>query len=224
MGFENLPVGLQLSRIHDFLKAELAPLSSEDIKAQMGIDIDASPEIFQALTSDSSKVLREKDGRWRWSSKYLVKNINELIVLIVRSSDGIFEKDLYDSYKGIKDDIKKLKKRGALYEIKSGSKILIFPQDSRLKIDIGEEVKTKYKEVRVPDAIEIHRYLVQHGLKETDDKSGVRIAQPVSRKRPKTKQGGRRRTRRIKLTNTHLKNSDIDLSKDYNTGKDSAFG
>lgn len=221
---EVLPIGLQLAKIHNFLKAELEAFSSEELLERTGVDIEDSPDIFLSLTGDASKVIREKDNKWRWASKYQLRNFNQLLTLMFRSTDGVSERDLYDSYKGVKDDIKKLKKRGAVYEIKSGSKILLFPRDDRFELNISEEVKEKYKHVPVPDAIEVHRYLVQRGLKETDDATGVKIAAPVSRKRPSSRKESKRRARRIKLTNTHMANSGIDLSKDFNTGKESAFG
>lgn len=220
---DDLPIGLQLSRIHTFLKEELLPYSSKEILEKTGVDIDGSPDIISSLTGDASKVMKEKDGKWRWVSKYQLRNFNHLLSLMARSSDGVNEKDLYDSYKGVKDDIKKLKKREAVYEIKSGSKVLLFPRDGRFEISISDEVKKRYKEVRLLDPVEIHRYLVAQGLKESDDATGVKISQPISRKRPSTRQAGRRRTRKIKLTNTHMANSGIDLNKDYNTGKASAF-
>lgn len=221
----DLPIGLQLNRIHNFLRAELEPFTSAEILKATQVDIDSSPQIQLSLTGDASKVLREKDGRWRWASKYRLRNFNHLLQLIARSADGVSEKDLHDSYKGVKEDIKKLKKRNAVYEIKTGAKILLFPRDQRWEIQISEEVKERYKTVRIPDAIEVHRYLVAEGLKETDDATGIMIAKPVSRKRPSSTKGGKRkRTRKIKLTNTHMANSNIDLSKDFHTGKDSAFG
>lgn len=221
---EDLPIGMQLEKIHHFLKAELEAYSSADLLDRIGVDIENSHDIFLSLTGDASKVIREKDGKWRWASKYPVRNFNQLLTLICRSTDGVSERDLYDSYRGVKDDLKRLKKRGAVYEIKSASKILLFPRDDRYQVKISDEVKEKYKRVKVPDAIEVHRYLVQRGLKETDDSTGVKIAAPVSRKRPSSrKDSKRKRNKRIKLTNTHMENSGIDLSKDYNTGKDSAF-
>lgn len=217
--------GLQLLKIHDFLKAELQSFSSEELLAKTGVDIENSHEISLSLKGDASKVIREEDGKWRWASKYPVRNFNQLLTLMCRNTDGIVERDLYDSYKGVKDDIKKLKKRSAVYEIKSGSKILLFPRDDRFQVNISDEVRDKYKRISVPDAIEVHRYLVQRGLKETDDSTGIKIAAPVSRKRPSSrKDNKRRRNKRIKLTNTHMENSGIDLNKDYNTGKESAFG
>lgn len=217
-----LPVGMQLERVHKLLKAELRPLSSEEVLKETGVDIESSPEILLSLTGEASRVVREKDGRWRWKSAFYLRNFNGLLTLLARSPDGILEKHLLDSYKGVREDIKKLKNRGAVYEIKSGSRVILFPRDSRLELDVAADVKEKYGSVRLPDAIEIHRYLVESGLKETEDVAGATVVSIVTRKRPKRQT--LRRSRKIKLTNTHMANSGIDLNKDFNPGKDSAFG
>lgn len=220
---DSVPIGLQLSKVHKFLARELEAFSSEEIRKATGVDIETSPEIFLSLTGDASKVIREKDGKWRWASKYQLTNFNHLVSLIARSPDGVCEKDLYDSYKGVKEDIKKLKVRNAVHEIKNGSRILLFPRNHRLEVGVSDELKLKYNSVYLPDEIEVHRFLVAEGLKKTDDATGVKIAQPITRKRPNRRNDKKQRTKKIKLTNTHLTNSEIDLSKDYNTGKESAF-
>lgn len=216
--------GMKILKVHKFLERELESFTSEEILKATGIDIENSPVIFNSLTGDASKVLREKDGRWRWASKYQLTNLNHLISLIARSPDGVCEKDLYDSYKGVKDDIKKLKAKRAVHEIKNGSRVLLFPRNAQLSVPISDELKQKYRSIILPeDDIEVHRYLVARNLKKTDDINGVKISQPVARKRP-SRRNDRKKAKKIKLTNTHLDGSGIDLSKDYNTGKDSAFG
>lgn len=214
---------MQLARIHNHLRTELAPKSSAELLEATGVDIESSPDILLSLTGNASKVIKEKDGRWRWASKYYLRNFHDLLSLLARSRDGINERDLYDSYKDVRNDIKKLKACGGVYDVKSGSKQVLYPRDDRLELEISEDVKARYNSVRLPDSIEVHRYLVSMGLKDTQDATGVKIAQPVSRKRPSRQ--GNRRARKIKLTNTHLQNSGIDLSKDFTPGdgKDSAF-
>lgn len=217
-------VGVKILKVHKFLERELESFTSEEILTATGIDIENSPNIFNSLTGDVSKVLREKDGRWRWASKYQLTNFNHLISLIVRSPDGVWEKDLYDSYKGVKDDIKKLKAKRAVHEIKNGSRVLLFPRNDQLEVPISDELKKKYRSIILPeDEIEVHRYLVARNLKKSDDINGIKISQAVTRKRP-SRRNDRKKPKKIKLTNTHLDGSGIDLSKDYNTGKDSAFG
>lgn len=221
---DGLPIGLQLSKVHKFLAKELEAYSSQDIKNRTGVDIENTPEILHSLTGDASKVIRDKQGRWRWASKYQLTNFNHLITLIARSLDGVNERDLYDSYRGVRDDIKKLKAKNAVHELKIGSKVILFPKNQQLTLDITDELKLKYKTITLPeDEIETHRYLVEHGLKQTDDKNGIKIAQPIVRKRPNRRNDRKRQNKRIKLTNTHLKNSDIDLTKEYKSAKDSAF-
>lgn len=220
---DETPIGLQLQKIHKFLSTELESFTSQDILKRTGVDIDRSPQIFLSLTDDKSKVLREHDGKWRWASKYQVKDFNSLIALIGRSYDGVCEKDLLDSYKGVKEDIKKLREKDAIMEMKSGSKVLLFPQHENLQSKVSDKMKEIYSKVSLPDEIEIHRYLVTAGIKKTDDVTGIKISQPVARKRPGRRNDKKRRAKKIKLTNTHMTGSNIDLSKDFNTGKDSAF-
>lgn len=219
---EDLPVGLKLERIHKFLAIELDAFSSEEILQHTGVDIENTPAILDSLTGDASKVLREKNGKWRWASKFQLTNSIELRSLIGRSLDGVSERDLFDSYKTVKDDIRMLKKKNAVYEVKSGSRTLLFPRDPRLNVDVSEELQTRYKQVPLLEEIEVHRYLVANGLKQTDDANGVSIAQPVARKRP-GKRTDRKRSKRVKLTNQHMVGSNVDLTKEYDAGKESAF-
>lgn len=198
-------------------------MTSEEILQLTGVDIEANGEILHSLTDSASRVSQEKDGSWRWNSAFYLRSFNDLLALICRTPDGIVEKKLLDSYKGVAEDIKKLKSRGAVYEIKSGSRVVLYPRDTRLEIEVGDDVKEKYKTVRLPDAIDIDRELVAKGLKDSDGTGGgISVPPPIARKRPKRQ--AQRKARRIKLTNTHMANSGIDLNTDFKHGKDSAFG
>lgn len=223
MASSSLPVGMQLEKVHKFLKAELRPLTSAEIQEATGVDIDGNSEILQSLTDAASRVGQEKDGRWRWNSEFFLRNFNELLALMVRSPDGIAERRLLDAYKGVAADIEKLKKRGVVYEIKAGTRVVLYPRDGRMELDVSQDVRDKYNSIRLPDALDVHRELVDAGLKDSDGAGGaISISQPVARKRPKRQV--QRKARRIKLTNTHMANSGIDLNKDFKHGKDSAFG
>eukprot|EP00171_Calliarthron_tuberculosum_P008242 IDg8242t1 len=222
MAASELPIGMQLEKVHKFLKDELRPLSSEDILKETGVDIDGTSEIHHSLTGKESKVVQEKDGRWRWRSAFYLRSRNDLFALLSQTPDGIVERKLLDSYKGVRDDLNKLKTRQVVYDIKAGNRTVLYPRDTRLETVVAPDVTKKYTSLRLPDAIEIHRYLVEHGVKDKADTAGVAVAVPVARKRPKRQM--KRKARRIKLTNTHMANSGIDLNKDFKPGKDSAFG
>lgn len=222
MAAYDLPVGMQLEKVHKYLKEELRPLSTEDILESTGVDIEGNADILLSLKSSDSKVTQDEKGNWRWKSRFYLRSRNDLFSLLSRSPDGIVEKDLLDSYKGVDRDVERLKKRNVVYEIRSGSRVILFPRDTRLESTISEDVKKEYTSVKVPGPIEVHRYLVARGLKNKDDTTGVAVQTPVARKRPKRQM--KRKSRRVKLTNTHMADSGIDLNQDYKPAKDSAFG
>lgn len=215
------PIGRQLEVLQTYLRTELKPKSSEEILEATGVDIDGNEDVLHSLTDAESKVVQEKDGRWRWKSMYHVRNREDLFMLLSRSSDGIVEKNLFDSYKGVVEDVAKLKRSLIVYEVRNGSRSVLYPRDRRLELDIAQDVKEKYNSVKVPDAIEVHRYLVENKLKDRNDTAGVPVVQPITRKRPK--RTVKRKSKKIKLTNTHMANSGIDLNQDYGGGADSAF-
>lgn len=212
---------MQLNKIHNLLREELRPMSSAEVLQATGVDIEASPELLLSLQGEESKVRRDEGGRWRWKSKHYLTGRNDLLQFFSLAQEGVPETVLLDSYKGVKEDIAKLKQSGGIYALKSGSRIVLHRRDKYLETSVSEEVRNRYNSVLLPDAIEVHRYLMKHGLKFSDDKRGARVTATVTRKRP-VKQG-KQRSKRVKLTNTHLVNSGIDLSKDYQHGKGSAF-
>jgi hypothetical protein len=213
--------GLQLSKVHNYLLQELRPLSSAEILDAIGVDIEASPELLLSLQGEESKVRRDKDGRWRWKSRHYLTGLNDLVQLFSHAQEGIFENVLYDSYRGVREDIAKLKARGGVYALKSGSRVVLYRRDQHLETSVSDEVRGRYNAVPLPDAIEIHRYLVANGLKDSDDVNGTKIAAPMTRKRPRKQE--KKRAKKVKLTNVHLENIGIDLNKDYQHGKGSAF-
>lgn len=212
---------MQLNKIHNLLREELRPMTSAEILESTGVDIESSPELLLSLEGEESKVRRDENGRWRWKSKHYLRGRNDLLQLFSLAQEGIPESVLLDSYKGVKVDIAKLKESGGIYALKSGSRTVLHRRDKHLETAVSSEVRDRYNAVPLPDAIEVHRYLMKHGLKFSDDTRGTRVSASVTRKRPvKT---GKQRAKRVKLTNTHLINSGIDLSKDYQHGKSSAF-
>ena len=213
---------MQLKTVQDYLKQELRPLSSEEIRTATGVDIEDSPEVFSSLVGESSNARREADGRWRWKSRHYLTGFNELLQFFSLSQEGVPENELLDSYKGVRADIEKLKASNFVYALKSGSRMILYRRDQRLELPVSDDVRERYNKVSLPDAIEVHRYLASRGLKETDDVRGTQVHKTVKRKRPGSKKEGRR-SKQVKLTNTHMINTGVDLTKDFKHGKDSAF-
>jgi len=218
------PIGLKLSKIHTYLLAELEAKTVEEIEEATGVNIYGDSEVHISLTGANAKVIQEKDGRWRWKSKYFLKDRVSLFQLLANSPDGIIEKDLYDTYKGIKNDIAILKQRDIVIQIKN----VLYPRDHRLEpaTPIDTDVVARMNGLQVPNAFEVSKYLVENKLKNAPDggDGAYEVTTVVNpRKRPK-RQNNKRKNRRYKITNTHMEASGIDLHKDYNPGgKDSAF-
>lgn len=213
---------MQLEKVQKYLRKELAPKTNEEILEATGVDIDSNDQIVHSLSADASKVIQEKDGRWRWKSKYYLRSRQDLFSLFVRSNpDGILEKDLLESYKGVDEDIKVLKRKDLVYVVGSGMRTVLYLRDTRLELKVSAEVIEEYNSVKLPHAIEVHKYLVDNGLKDSDDTAGITIAKNVVRKRPKRQT--KRKARKVKLTNTHMAGSGIDLNQDFKPAKDSAF-
>lgn len=217
------PIGLQLEKIHTYLLTELEAKTSDEIERATGISIYGNSEVHMSLTGERSKVVQEKDGRWRWKSKYFLKDREGLFQLLANSPDGIIEKDLYDTYKGIKDDIAKLKRRNIVIQIKN----VLYPRDDRLEPEtpVDEDVKARMNTLVVPSIFEVSKYLVENNLKAAGAHDTHEVTTVVNpRKRPKRRTNTKRKVRKYKITNTHMEASGIDLHKDYNPGgKDSAF-
>jgi len=219
------PIGALMHSILKLLQTELRPLSSAEIQSHIGVDVLNHPAMLENLKANP-KILREPDGRWRWKSKYYLRNSDDLLALLRRSTEPIVASELYDAYKGIKADIESLLNEAPrqVIAIKNASsgKTLLMNYEPRLFIQVSEDIITKWNEIRVPDANDTHRFLVQHGLK-----SGSALLQASGnmfiRKRPKRQD--QKKSKRVKLTNVHMEGTGIDLTKDLDlkNGKPSAF-
>lgn len=218
----DVSIGMQLHLVHGYLKKELRPVTSAEVKSATGVDIEGSSEILASLSGKGSGVLREPDGRWRWKSKYYLNNQKDLESLLIRSPLGVVEKDLLDSYKGVKEALDRIKNADEpiVYVVKDKSRNILYPREKKLELNISDDVKAKWLSVSLPDPLTIHRYLVDKGLKESSDTAGLNTITPIIRKRPAKKKKKRRRN--VKLTNVHMVGSGIDLTRDLNVGT-SAF-
>lgn len=224
--------GLQLNKVHNHLREQLVPLTSREIRAATGVDLDADAELRASLLGDTSKVRREADGRWRWKSRHYLTGFNDLLHFFSTAQEGVPEGVLLDSYRGVRGDIARLKDGGCVYALKAGSRTILYRRDARLELSVRPDVRDAYGAVPLPDPIEVHRHLVRRGLKETDDVRGAGVAGGMGggagakRKRPGAgKKRGGGGARRVKLTNTHVAGIDgVDLTKDFQHGNGGAFG
>ena len=218
------PLGLVLHAVITYLRQELRSVASEELKQAVGADPDADAELRANLLTNP-RVLHEPDGRWRWRSKYYLRNRDDLVNLLRRTEAGIPAAELFDAYKGARDDIVELARHRRpppllLYRATDSAKDgVLFANDTALYMPASDAVRELWHATPVPDALVVHNYLVQRGLKDASaDGSAHAVLAPRKRPRP-LRPGGQRvgaaGNRRFRLTNVHLEGTGIDLSRDY---------
>jgi hypothetical protein len=220
------PLGVRIHKVLRYLKTELRPVAPSEIEQALQIELVEDSELWSNLVKNP-RVLLESDGRWRWRSKYYLRNRDDLLSLLKQSTDGIPVSDLQDSYKDALRDIYEL-----AYERKPplilafrpsdhAKETILFPNDPALYAEISEQVRKLWQSITVPDASVVFDYLIQHGLKRGLEKkatSSTRMALGAQRPpllKRRSQRGGGPPSRRIRLTNVHLEGTGIDLSRDY---------
>lgn len=179
------------------------PVRFVEINNVVGINLYNNPMILCALKKNP-KIYIEKD-HLQFRPKYDIKVKNDIKVLVESTNNeyGIEMNELLDCPVDIKGFVDELLKENLIYVIKDmdGSQIC-FNNDTQIETAIPE-VKEKWNKIRVPDYEEVRKTLNSAGLK-----SGYveKKKKPVTVIQPKLK----RFRKKIKLTNTHVK----DLRQD----------
>lgn len=213
MATSQKPLGLVLLSILQYLQSELRPVSPEELKEKLQVDVEAYPELKENLKTNP-RILIEPDGRLRWKSKYFLRNKTDLLAVIQRSPTGIDKKDLLDAYKGVEEDLENLlhSQPPQVLNIRNNfyKQEFLFPAEPKLWYPVSEDVRQLWSEIRVPDPVDVHRHLVSKGLKQVsqDNRQPERVA---VRKRPKSYDNKARKVgRRARLTNEHLEGTALD--------------
>ncbi|GJQ13598.1 hypothetical protein GpartN1_g5389.t1 [Galdieria partita] len=205
------PLGLVLLSILQYLQSELRPVSPQELKDKLHIDVEADPELKENLKTNP-RILIEPDGRLRWKSKYFLRNKEDLLAVIQRNPVGIDKKDLLDAYKGVEEDLENLlhSQPPQVFCIRNNfyKQEFIFPAEPKWFYPVSDDVRQLWYEIRVPDPVDVHRHLMSRGLKRVSQEN----RQPESvvvRKRPQSYKA-RKVGRRAKLTNEHLEGTALD--------------
>ncbi len=142
-------------------------------------------------------------------ASYDIKNKEELEKLLERNADGIELDTLRDCYVQVEDDIRSLTESKIFFQIENRDtkKFIVytnFPRFAHLRVD--GEFKTIWKEIDVKDEIDLEKNMNDAGLKMMEQ--AKRLKPPSSLKQ-------KQREKKVKLTNTHLDKSKINLEQDY---------
>lgn len=215
------PLGAIMHAVLEYLRSVLRPVPSSELAEALGVDVDRRPELAAELEANP-KCLREVSGEWRWRSKHYLRSAAELASLLRRCPNGIVSEELWDAYAGIKEDIETLinTEPPTVIAIKNSAtrRVVLYPISGVPYPTISPDVRERWSAIRLPDAVDIHRYLVERGLKANTAAGAPRVVAAFVRRRP-TRKGRAGGAKRLKLTNVHLEGSAIDLNADVAGGK-----
>ncbi|KAG0222638.1 hypothetical protein BGW42_006414 [Actinomortierella wolfii] len=193
-----------------YLRDAEEPQTAEDIRRKGNVDLEAHPELYQVL-KDSPKVDYDMvNHTFQYKPTYNVKSKEDLLALLEKNKNvgGMEYKELKDSYSKLPEAVRQLAEEGKILVIKTkdGQPRVLYWNDVRYNTAMDKEFRDIWHRMRVPDETDLPKELVKAGLAhmQVQDKKG-----PGEVKKQKTA----RKNRRMKITNTHMK--DLDLTKDF---------
>eukprot|EP00741_Cyanophora_paradoxa_P013180 tig00000178_g12733.t1 len=208
------PVKAYLLQVLEHLKKTRNAETAAEIKAATNneVDIDANKELLELLKNNIK--IKYEDGRFSYKSRHTVLNKDDIVRLLARNPDGIPIEELEDAYPNVEKDIDELLQIREIFGIlnaETKKKTLYFSNYLEYKnvMEIDIDIRSLWNDVKykMPPAIDLDKEMKLAKLSLMKQDEAV-----VDGKKKKQR---KKRERKIKLTNTHLSEIGIDLSKDY---------
>lgn len=189
--------------IIEYIKKSEAPVLFTDIKERLNINLYNNPMILSSLKKNV-KIKIERESI-QFVPKYHIKTLEDLRDLIRKTNCeyGIEVNELLDCFCDIKQFIEHLKENNEIFTLKDADNSMIIYYNDYEISKADEEIVNIWNSLRVPDYVDVKKELAQAGLKTGSEEPKRKIA---CDKRKKTK----RFTRKIKLTNTHIKDFNFE--------------
>ncbi|ORX67263.1 transcription initiation factor IIE, beta subunit [Linderina pennispora] len=190
--------------IIDFLKKSQKPYTAADLQMYEHVDFEKEPDVYNQLKGNEKVIYDAKNKTFAYKPDYNIRTREELLP----DRTGLEIKRLRDSYLAdIPKVIADLRKEGLILTTtnKDGHAKYIFYNFHKLQTPVDDDIKRKWAELRIPDEADLAFEMEKAGLRQMQ----VEERAHNDDDKKKTKQ----RTRKFKITNTHL--VDIDLTKKY---------
>ncbi|GAA6051416.1 hypothetical protein JCM3770_000508 [Rhodotorula araucariae] len=214
----------QLALAVSYLKQLNHPVRLEDLALQSGVQaLLHNHDLVNALAAHEKVRHDPRTGLFSYKPDFLLSSKADLVVLLRRHSPqgGLPVKKLRESWAGVQAAIEDLEREGRVLVTRTG-KTEQAEKDGQMKMvfldDIGreqdpldQEFKDLWRSLKTPVGDDLAQELQQAGLIAS---SGA-PPPPIATKKKAGKGRKASSNRRFKITNTHLKDQGIDLSKDY---------
>eukprot|EP01083_Nonionella_stella_P034865 95327_1 len=203
-----------LAEIIKFLRANRGPKTVQDIYAHVLINGTYRPNLHQNQLAAQS--LRQNQHvefdatKHSFAFKPTVPGLSsrqDLLILLSRSQDGLFEETLLDAYVGVEKDLEALKENKVIIHLVNvdTKKTVLFPRFRSLaKLKVDDDIRELWKSVEIPSTDSQHTMIQEleksgHSVKDLNSRVRARPSSSKSKKKRK------KRKMRINLTNVHLK-------------------
>ncbi|KAI5165595.1 transcription initiation factor TFIIE subunit beta [Nematocida sp. AWRm78] len=179
-------------------------VSFKEIEAETGIDIERTPGLLDLLSKNQRIITEGKT--LRFIPLHKIENEEELLEILKKtnSEHGIPIQELLDRSNDIAPFIDGLVQKNQAIVLKDidGSST-IFYNSLNIK-NVDPEIIKLYEEVTIPEPQELAKRLTTAGLSmNSAQEKPARKAMPIQKKK--------KYHRKIKITNTHLNNKELDI-------------
>ncbi|GAA5980472.1 hypothetical protein JCM11641_003406 [Rhodosporidiobolus odoratus] len=218
----------QLALTVSFLKSLNGPIRLEDLALRSGVEaLLHNQELVDGLKQHERVKFDERTGLWSYKPDFILSSKSDLLILLRRASPegGLPVKKLRESWAGVISAIEELEKEGRVLVIRTdgkgaamgeGTMKMVFLDDlggNKGEENLDQEFKDLWRTFKTPQGDDLAEELRTAGL--TSSSASAAPPTTTGKKKAKGRKGPGSSNRRFKITNTHLKDQGIDLSKDY---------
>ncbi|TIA67891.1 hypothetical protein E3P91_04197 [Wallemia ichthyophaga] len=210
-------INSQLAYLVQFIKDYNAPIRLEDLIVRSGIELIRTPGLLDLFNSHDRVQHDTKLDLYSYRHDFPMKSKAELLahVKAYAPRGGMRVNILKESWPGAPQAIDELEREKEIIVLrgKDGQGMrTVFENNVKDAIEVQDEFRGLWNSLNVPVESEVARDLDDAGLKRTS-KTEVAPAAPQQAQKKRKKAGSS--NRRVKITNTHLQEQGIDLSKDF---------
>lgn len=147
-----VPIGKQLKDVVDHLESSRKALTAEELKEAVQHDVVGNKELYDVL-SNNFKIRINPDGRYEYKPSHELQNVDEVLTLVSKHPHGVMAGQIKDAYKGVSEDVKRLKEEGKVWCIHNASEKddVLFPKDATPLITLSQDLVDFWHATKVPE-------------------------------------------------------------------------
>lgn len=217
--------------IIQLLKKTKKPLSVKQISATVGVDISTHPKLLKKLLYNDKVYFDPERKLLNYVTAFNVQSKQDIFRLVESQAfeGGVEAVDLEDTFPDCTNKIFELEKERKIVVVrnKDNSPRVLYYNVPDYNIDMDEEFKTRWHDLRFTHAFDLAAELEAAGMqtsvdalqkKETEKQLAAATATQKAIMQARKRKIGRG-SKRVKITNTHIEG--LDLTKDYVASKPS---